>query len=126
MLERVVVVLAIVGLTACSTYSDWRMQSELSEMRRQALARIDIEKCSSEGGKIEGVGMFGTPSCVHYYADGGKSCLSGSDCEGYCFNQEVMDAGVVARGMCERSEHDSFGCFSRVESGKVASSMCMD
>ena len=53
MLERVVVVLAIVGLAACSTSSDWRMQLELSEMRRQALAKIDIEKCSSEGGKLK-------------------------------------------------------------------------
>jgi hypothetical protein len=70
--------------------------------------------------------MFGIPACVTYYSDGGKACGDDSQCEGHCFLPDVLEQGQRATGICERSEHDSFGCFSRIERGLVAVTMCQD
>lgn len=41
-------------------------------MRAEALKEIDVSACQKSAGKIEGVGIFGTPSCVIYYPNGGS------------------------------------------------------
>jgi hypothetical protein len=102
------------------------MQSDVERSRSVALKNIDANKCHSEGGKVEDIGIFGLPACVHYYSDGGNACEDNSDCEGDCFTPEVLEMENEASGMCERSEHDSFGCFSRIEAGRVVTSMCQD
>lgn len=96
------------------------------KMRADALKKIDIAACEKSSGKIEGVGMFGIPSCVAYYADGGKPCKSESECEGMCFTPDVLEGKTSVTGICERSEHDRFGCYSAVENGVVLYSICAD
>jgi hypothetical protein len=110
-------------LSGCAS---WRLNSEVEEARAEALRKIDVKACEKQGGKVEGIGIFGIPACVQYYSDGGKICRDKSECQGYCFIPEQLERGKSAVGKCEASEHDSFGCFSRIEDGKVATSMCQD
>jgi hypothetical protein len=109
----------LLSLTSCAHIG-------LRKMRADSKKRINREQCEREGGKVEGIGMFGLPACVHYYTDGGRPCRDGSDCQGYCFLREVLAVGTPAEGICESSEHDSFGCFSRIDNGMVAYALCQD
>ena len=111
---------------SCSTLSEKSMEQEIEGAREKALAKIDRESCIAEGGKVEGIGLFGIPACVKYYADAGKQCKGSDDCKGHCFVPETINEGTKILGKCEASEHDSFGCFSRIENGVVAYSMCQD
>ena len=111
---------------SCSVSSESSMEQEIEAAREKALAKIDSESCFAEGGKVEGIGLFGIPTCVKYYPDAGKLCRGSDDCIGHCFLPEPMEDGTEILGKCEASEHDSFGCFSRVENGVVAYSMCQD
>lgn len=120
---RVLVVGVVLVLAACS---DLRLERSVENARASALAELDAEDCARKGGKIEGIGIFGIPACVTYYSDGGNACDDESDCEGHCFSPEVLERGEHATGICERSEHDSFGCFSRIERGIVAVTLCQD
>ncbi len=126
MLRCLFCLVLVVAFSGCSWYSEWRIQSDLKMMRSEALKKIDRPACEQAGGKVEGIGMFGTPACVTYYSDGGVVCRSDTDSQGMCFNPEVLDVGDSAAGICERSEHDRFGCFSIIEEGKVESTMCQD
>jgi hypothetical protein len=102
------------------------MDASVRESRAEALASIDVRECESSGGKVEGIGIFGIPACVQYYSDGGKICKDSSECEGYCYVPETLEKGMEAAGVCESSEHDSFGCFSRNEKGMVNNVICQD
>jgi hypothetical protein len=113
-------------LTGCTWYEGQKLRSELREARADALKNVDRAACESAGGKVEGIGIFGIPACVQYYSDGGKSCHDKSECQGLCFSPEVLERGTESAGNCQLSEHDSFGCISRIEDGKVADSMCQD
>jgi hypothetical protein len=113
-------------LTGCTWYEGQKFRSELREARADALKNIDRATCASVGGKVEGIGIFGIPACVQYYSDGGKSCRDQSECQGLCFSPEILERGTESAGTCQSSEHDSFGCISRIEDGKVADSMCQD
>jgi hypothetical protein len=113
-------------LTGCTWYEAQKFRSELREAREDALRDIDRAACENAGGKVEGIGIFGIPACVQYYSDGGKPCRDKSECQGLCFRPEVLERGKESDGTCQSSEHDSFGCISRIEDGKVTDSMCQD
>lgn len=111
---------------SCSWYESAKFHRQLENSRKVALLKIDKDKCSQENGKIEGVGMFGTPSCVHYYSDAGKYCIDKNDCQGYCMGGEYLNIGEASTGTCQKSEQDQFGCFTIINNGKVSNAMCQD
>ena len=113
-------------LTGCTWYEGQKFRSEQREARAEALKNIDRTACERTGGKVEGIGIFGIPACVRYYSDGGKSCRDKSECQGLCFSAKILERGTETAGACQSSEHESFGCISRIEDGKVADSMCQD
>lgn len=113
-------------LSGCAWYEAWQFRTDLRRARADALNKIDRSACEGQGGKVEGIGIFAIPACVQYYSDGGKRCHDKSECQGYCFTASVLEHGTESAGTCESSEHDSFGCFSRIEAGKVAYAMCQD
>jgi len=125
-MKLLILTLHLICLSGCAGYNEWRMEKDLKKMRADALKKIDVAACEKSGGKIEGVGMFGIPSCVVYYADGGKPCKSESECEGMCFSPDVLEEKTSVTGICERSEQDRFGCYSAVENGVVLYSICAD
>ncbi|WP_444902005.1 hypothetical protein ACJJIG_02525 [Microbulbifer sp. SSSA007] len=127
MIIRIALYLIIIfQLSACNAWNDWRMERSIEKMSSEARAKIDSEACVSSGGKVEGIGIFGIPSCVAYYIDGGKSCTDNSQCQGLCFTPNTHEIGTAILGLCQSSEHDSFGCISTVENGVVSEAFCQD
>ena len=112
--------------SACSSWGDWRMERDVQRARADAAERIDVEKCSAEGGYVEGVGIFGLPACIKPYADAGNACSDESDCEGLCIVDAEIPVGSKALGHCQKSDYDSFGCFNKVVAGIVEAGICQD
>ena len=126
-LRRLIVFMAVLGLILSSVSCfHWRTDHWLKKMRKEATKRIDYEKCAKEGGRVEGIGMFGTPACVHYYKDGGKHCQNKCDCEGKCYQDGLLPIGTPTTGTCQKSEHDDFGCISIIDNGVVVAAFCQD
>ncbi|MBI1685756.1 hypothetical protein [Caulobacter hibisci] len=91
-----------------------------------AQAGDSVEACTARGGQIETVGRRGLPTCVVPFADAGKACTDGSQCQGGCVlegNLEPSDAPVT--GQCKRS-NVQFGCYAKVVGGKATSAICVD
>jgi hypothetical protein len=87
---------------------------------------VNAAQCQSQGGTIQGVGMFATPACVIPYADAGKVCSDRSDCTGLCKTDQDITVGQPATGTCQRKIHDNFGCYNEVKGGVVLAGMCVD
>ena len=89
------------------------------------------EQCAASGGKIEKVGLIGTPACLIPTADAGKSCRDSSECQGRCLvddweGDKPPRIGTVSTGLCEASNL-TFGCFAEVREGKIGSTfLCVD
>ncbi|MEN0038382.1 MAG: hypothetical protein AAGC78_14995 [Cellvibrio sp.] len=113
-------------VSGCAANNKAPLEVALEKERAVALAKIDSDACKKIGGKVEPIGLYELPKCVIYYPDGGTSCISDADCLGMCVTREMLDAKTPARGICERSEHDHFGCYSAIEDGKVLFSICAD
>ena len=93
------------------------------EKRRPVLSAIQAQQCRAEGG-FESRAPFGTPMCQMRYADAGKICSGKSNCAGQCLsdapeNWQKIPVGTPIAGRCE-VEKQSFGCYARVENGKLA------
>ncbi|MGE5502407.1 MAG: hypothetical protein ACM3W4_10830, partial [Ignavibacteriales bacterium] len=91
------------------------------------MADPDAAACRARGGSIQAVGMMGLPTCVTPYPDAGRACTDKSDCQGACLlegGDTVPPAGPV-RGHCQRNDA-LFGCYSRIEQGKIVEAICVD
>lgn len=111
------------------------------------LSADKASECVSSGGSIEQRGMALAETCVRLFADRGKECGSGSDCEGECrFDDDTRGPpppdgatseaawmhpsktpplGTAVVGHCQWSS-DPFGCRSTVVNGKLQESLCVD
>ena len=118
--------LVLIIISALSACSGARGARYLEDVRTAARAELNAEECAREGGRIEGIGILGIPACVRYYSDGGVVCAGKSDCEGLCLSLEIHEEGKRMSGVCQSSEHDLFGCFSRIEGGLVSGVLCQD
>ena len=99
-------------------------------LRHKAVSAAERADCMAKGGRIEGVGMFGTPSCVIPYADAGKVCSNDRDCQGRCLfdldgSGPTPKVGDPLGGACEAT-NSTFGCFTEVDEGKAKVSICVD
>ena len=109
--EAAVCVVMLIGLGSCA------------EKRRPVLSAAEAQQCRAQGG-YESRAPFGTPICQIRYADAGKTCTGKADCLGQCLsdapeNASVVSVGTPVAGRCE-AEKQSFGCYARVEGGKLA------
>ena len=90
-----------------------------------------VEQCKASGGKIEKVGIVGTPACVIPTADAGKTCSDSSECQGRCLVEDWEGdrpprIGTQSKGMCEASNL-TFGCIAEVRRGRIATAfVCVD
>lgn len=100
-------------------------EKTIEDMRAESLAAIDKEACAAAGGEVRMEGMLGMYRCVKPYADAGKACRSGADCEGKCLatDDAMPDAEVV--GACQAND-SPFGCYAEVEDGKITNAICVD
>jgi len=102
------------------------MQKSVEVSRAAALARIDQEQCTAEGGAVRGVGMFATPACVTPFQDAGKACSDKSECQGLCKAPERTIVGAHSSGTCQKDTHDLYGCYDKIEDGLVVGGVCLD
>jgi hypothetical protein len=87
----------------------------------------DSLSCQLAGGVMKPVGRRQLLQCVLSYADAGKSCSSGSQCEGDCRVAPGVEAvpGQAVVGQCQATS-DRFGCSTRVEEGRAEATICID
>lgn len=93
-------------------------------------SQAEFEDCTSKGGEMGRQGMAGGYMCVISYADAGKSCTDGSECEsGIClvdsdkshFNLQSQNV----TGVC-KADNIPFGCYTTIENGKIGHGLCVD
>lgn len=88
----------------------------------------DASACAARGGKMLPQGRMQSLQCVVSYSDGGNRCTDGDQCEGSCRIPDVADApleGAAAVGQCQPTS-SRFGCYTTVEDGKAAATICID
>jgi hypothetical protein len=83
--------------------------------------------CEQRGGTLERVGRLQSFQCIVSYADAGKTCSDGAQCQGDCRieGNDGLNAGANVTGQCQASSN-GFGCFTRVEDGKATATLCVD
>lgn len=93
-----------------------------------AAGTTDAALCARAGGKMLPQGRMQSVRCVITYADAGRRCTTGSDCQGDCRVEEVAGtprAGAAAVGTCQR-DSSRFGCYTTVENGRAEATICVD
>lgn len=88
---------------------------------------IDAKACAAQGGKVRPVCLSGTPMCVVPFRDAGKRCTGDRQCEGRCMLNGAPPKNPKTKvvGRCE-ANNNPCGCYTTVENGRVARSLCVD
>ena len=83
--------------------------------------------CEAEGGTWRREGRLGLMACVMPHADAGQPCTDGDQCAGDCrLGDDKRPAeGEPVTGICQANT-SNFGCFTRVEDGRAAHTLCVD
>ena len=83
--------------------------------------------CETEGGTWRREGRLGLMACVMPHADAGQPCTDGDQCAGDCrLGDDKRPAeGEPVTGICQANT-SNFGCFTRVEDGRAAHTLCVD
>lgn len=112
-------------LTGCMPVATSQPQSSLQD--EAPVQSDDASACRVRGGKMQRVGRLQSWQCVVSYADAGKRCTDGDQCQGDCrIDTAPFPAnGSAAVGQCQANSN-AFGCFTRVEDGKADVSLCVD
>lgn len=91
-------------------------------------ASAAASECTARGGRIERVGRAQTEQCVIRYADAGRACTDGSQCQaGACLGsvEAAHPPGGSASGQC-RATNMAFGCYTRITNGRAEAALCVD
>ena len=91
------------------------------------LSSAEREACMAKGGMVEQRGRMQAELCVVPYADAGKACTDGDQCEGKCIAEGAVGTppGETTTGICQRDDK-LFGCFGEVENGRIENGICVD
>ncbi|MBB5744965.1 hypothetical protein [Brevundimonas variabilis] len=84
--------------------------------------------CAARGGTLRPVGRMQSMQCIVSYADAGKRCTDGDQCEGDCRvegNTGIAEGGTVTAGVCQ-VDSNRFGCFTTVKNGRAEATLCVD
>ena len=114
-LGALVLPLALVGCSPAAVTSEAPMQS------------ADASACAARGGEMKQVGRLQSWQCVIRYADAGKRCTDGAQCQGDCRTEPTVTAreGQSVRGVCQATSN-RFGCFTTIRDGKAEATLCID
>lgn len=85
-------------------------------------------ECQARGGRMLPQGRMQTLQCVVAYADAGRRCTDGDQCQGDCRVEDVAAApraGAAAVGQCQ-ADSSRFGCYTTVEDGRAEATICVD
>lgn len=88
---------------------------------------LSPSECAALGGEMRPVGRMQSVRCVLRYADAGKHCTDGAQCQGDCRAEpdETLREGAPATGRCQ-AENIRFGCFTTIKDGKAEATLCID
>lgn len=86
---------------------------------------LNAAQCQSAGGTMRPVCMMGAVQCVIQYADAGRTCRDGDDCQGACRAQSMEPSPGPVTGRCQATS-DPCGCFANVENGRIDAALCVD
>ena len=82
--------------------------------------------CAAQGGRLERVGRAQTLQCVIPYADAGKSCTDGAQCEsGRCLGPVDAAGQTYTSGQCQ-ADNMRFGCTTTIVNGHAEAAICVD
>jgi hypothetical protein len=83
--------------------------------------------CETEGGTWRREGRLGLMTCVMPHADAGQPCTDSDQCAGDCrlADDKRPAEGEAVTGICQANT-SNFGCFTRVEDGRAAATLCVD
>jgi|GEM_PF-2597010 len=123
-MRALLVIFLLMFLNGCATSKT--MDEKVEEMMKKDLSEMDVYGCITQGKVVAAVGMFGTPSCIDLYSDGGKECGDSSQCQGECITREVIGNGIRTSGICQGSGVDSFGCYNTIHDGVAGPGICYD
>ena len=114
-LGALVLPLALVGCSPAAVTSEAPMQS------------ADASACAARGGEMKQVGRLQSWQCVIRYADAGKRCTDGAQCQGDCRVEGETSAreGDAVVGRCQ-IENVRFGCFTTIANGRAQATLCID
>ena len=130
---------AIALLSSCSAIRDFHAANpdfgstvppyERIQFASQFATPDEKARCEAAGGTVEKQGRAGYERCVQTYPDAGKVCAGSADCVGECRIADALyghvEPGTPVQGVCQARDVP-FGCFTRVENGKAAASLCVD
>lgn len=87
----------------------------------------DAASCATRGGTMQQVGRMQSWQCVVRYADAGKRCTDGDQCQGDCLieGNSGVAPGAAVVGVCQATSN-RFGCNTAVEAGKAGATLCID
>ncbi|MCS6624478.1 hypothetical protein N0B44_16285 [Roseibacterium beibuensis] len=96
--------------------------------------------CKARKGEMQRVGMLGTWQCIVRYADAGKPCTDGDQCEGECRAEvdlppppsgppsppaKTTPPPAPTAGVCQ-ADSNHFGCYAVIENGRAQPMICVD
>lgn len=130
-MKRILIAAAALMMSACqpatsSVLPD--MAAGDTPVRQTPAPGTDAAACAERGGKMLPQGRMQSLQCVVSYADAGRRCTDGDDCQGDCRVEEVNGApntGAAAVGQCQANS-SRFGCYTTVEGGKAEATLCVD
>jgi hypothetical protein len=91
-------------------------------------APSDEASCTASAGQWQRAGRGGGFHCILTYADGGKPCRDGAECQGDCRTDpsvEFPPAGSSATGLCQ-ADSNRFGCHASISNGRAGVAICVD
>ncbi len=93
----------------------------------QKVTEKKVIDCQKQGGSLQKQGMAQCYMCTIEYADAGKACSDGSECQGACLNyNDFIPAGKTnQQGQCAKT-NSPFGCYQVIEKGVAKHAMCVD
>jgi hypothetical protein len=83
--------------------------------------------CDAAGGIVQPSGKLRWENCVQTFADAGNPCSDKAGCLGECRYEgdPELPPGKAVTGTCQVTDA-RFGCVTRVENGRIASTICVD
>ncbi len=130
-MKRILITAAALMMAACQpvpTTTPTQTASTDTPAVQTPAPGTDAAACAARGGKMLPQGRMQSLRCVVTYADAGRRCTDGDDCQGDCRIEEVNgapDAGAAAVGQCQTNS-SRFGCYTTVEGGKAEATICVD
>ncbi|PZO03145.1 MAG: hypothetical protein DCF29_12415 [Alphaproteobacteria bacterium] len=130
-MKRILIAAAALMMSACQpmpTTTPAETASNDAPAIQTPAPGTDAAACAARGGKMLPQGRMQSLRCVVTYADAGRRCTDGDDCQGDCRIEEVNgapNAGATAVGQCQANS-SRFGCYTTVEGGKAEATICVD